>query len=144
MPDTKLTFSEKEMKYFAKGYNGKGILMPYNPDMIGAAGKINSTLSDMLKYIKFHLNENNQVIKLSHTTMFGDIKTFAIGLNWQMNKTSDGYRRIWQSGGSFGFASYCIIYPELNIGIVLLSNEADQTAQNGLGEAAKKIFEIIK
>jgi serine-type D-Ala-D-Ala carboxypeptidase/endopeptidase len=143
IPDTKLTYSAKEMKYFAKGYNGKGILMPYNPDMIGAAGKINSTLSDMLNYIKFHLNENNPVIKLSHATTFGDINTFAIGLNWQMNKTSDGYRRIWQSGGSFGFATYCVIYPELNIGMVLLSNEADQTAQNGLSEAAKKIFEII-
>jgi len=145
MPNTKLNYSKNEMEKFAKGYNGKGILMPYNPSMIGAAGKINSTVPDMLHYIKFHLNESNPVIKLSHATTFGDINSFAIGLNWQMNKTSDGYRRIWQSGGSFGFASYCVVYPELNIGIVLLSNEADQTAQGGLEAAAKKIFEgIIK
>lgn len=143
MPNTKLTYSIKEITNFAKGYNGKGILMPYNPVMIGAAGKINSTVPDMLNYIKFHLNENNPVIKLSHATTFGDINNFAIGLNWQMNKTSDGYRRIWQSGGSFGFASYCVVYPELNIGIILLSNEADRTAQGGLEEAAKKIFEVV-
>lgn len=98
----------------------------------------------MLKYIKFHLNENNQLINLSHTPTFGDINSFAIGLNWQMNKTQDGFRRIWQSGGSFGFSSYCVVYPELNIGIALLSNEADRTAQGGLAEAAKKIFEGIK
>jgi len=143
MPDTKLTYTENEMTKFAKGYNGKGMPMPYNPAMIGAAGKVNSTVPDMLNYIKFHLNENNPVIKLSHAPTFGDINNFAIGLNWQMNKTSDGHRRIWQSGGSFGFASYCVIYPELNIGIVLLSNEADQTAQGGLEEAAKRIFEGI-
>lgn len=143
MPDTKLTYSKNAMTKFAKGYNGKGMLMPYNPAMIGAAGKINSTVPDMLNYIKFHLDESNPVIKLSHAATFGDINSFAIGLNWQMNKTNDGYRRIWQSGGSFGFASYCVVYPELNIGIVLLSNEADRTAQSGLEEAAKIIFEGI-
>jgi serine-type D-Ala-D-Ala carboxypeptidase/endopeptidase len=144
MPNTKLSYSETEEEKFAKGYNGKGYLMPYNSTMIGAAGKINSTIPDMLNYIKFNLNENNAVIKLSHTTTFGNIDNFAIGLNWQMNKTPDGHRRIWQSGGSFGFSSYCVIYPELNIGIVLLSNEADRTAQGGLEEAAKVIFEAIK
>lgn len=145
MPNTKLTYSKSEMAKFAKGYNEKGMLMPYNSVMIVAAGKINSTVPDMLKYIKFHLNESNPVIKLSHATTFGDINSFAIGLNWQMNKTANGYRRIWQSGGSFGFASYCVVYPKLNIGIVLLSNEADRTAQSGLEEAAKRIFEgIIK
>jgi CubicO group peptidase (beta-lactamase class C family) len=143
MPLTKLSYTKTETSKFAKGYNGKGMLMPYNPWMIGAAGKINSTVPDMLNYIKFHLNEKNPVIKLSHAPTFGDINYFAIGLNWQMNKTSDGHRRIWQSGGSFGFASYCVVYPELNIGIILLSNEADQTAQSGLQEAARKIFEGI-
>jgi len=144
MPATKLSYSKKETAMFAKGYNGKGVLMPYNPIVIGAAGNIKSTVPDMLKYIKFHLNENNQVINLFHTPTFGDINGFAIGLNWQMNKTQDGFRRIWQSGGSFGFSSYCVVYPELNIGIALLSNEADRTAQGGLAEAAKKIFEGIK
>ena len=144
MPNTKLSYSETESDNFAKGYSGKGLLMPYNPAMIGAAGKINSTIPDMLNYIKFNLRENNPVIKLSHTTTFGNIDNFAIGLNWQMNKTPEGHRRIWQSGGSFGFSSYCVIYPELNIGIVLLSNEADRTAQGGLEEAANNIFEAIK
>ncbi len=144
MPATKLSYSKKETAMFAKGYNGKGALMPYNPVIIGAAGNIKSTVSDMLNYIKFHLSENYQVIKLSHTPTFGNINSFAIGLNWQMNKTQDGFRRIWQSGGSFGFSSYCVVYPELNIGIVLLSNEADRTAQGGLAEAAKKIFDGIE
>ena len=57
---------------------------------------------------------------------------------------SEGNRKIWQSGGTFGFSSYCVFYPKLNIGIILLSNEADQTAQGGLEEVANKIFEEIK
>lgn len=143
MPLTKLTYLKAETAMFAKGYNGKGELMPYNPVMIGAAGNIKSTVSEMLNYIKFHLDESNPVIKLSHATTFGDINSFAIGLNWQMNKTQNGYRRIWQSGGTFGFSSYCVVYPELNTGIVLLSNESDRTAQSGLEEVANRIFQRL-
>lgn len=143
MPLTKLTYSNAETAMFAKGYNDKGVLMPYNPIMIGAAGNIKSTVSEMLNYIKYHLDESNPVIKLSHATTFGDINSFAIGLNWQMNKTQNGYRRIWQSGGTFGFSSYCVVYPELNTGIILLSNESDRTAQSGLEAVANRIFEEI-
>jgi CubicO group peptidase (beta-lactamase class C family) len=90
---------------------------------------LHSSVSDMLKYIKFHPSESNEVIKLSHQTTWGDISKYASGLNWQMNKTSAGHRRIWQSGGSFGFSSYCVVFPELSMGIVLLSNEADGNTQ---------------
>jgi CubicO group peptidase (beta-lactamase class C family) len=53
-------------------------------------------------------------------------------------------RKIWQSGGTFGFSSYCVIYPELDIGIVLLSNQADRTAQGALETAADFIFDSIQ
>jgi hypothetical protein len=36
-----------------------------------------------------------------------------------------------------------VVYPELNIGIVLLTNESDQSSQGGLEEIADKIFEKI-
>jgi|GEM_PF-6574589 len=41
-------------------------------------------------------------------------------------------------GKLFDFSSYSVVYPELKSGIVLLSNEADRTAQGGLVEAAPK------
>ena len=94
----------------------------------------------MLKYIKFHLNENNEVIRLSHKTSWGEIKYYASGLNWQMVKTAQGHRKIWQSGGSFGFSSYCAVFPDLNVGIVLLSNESDQNSQGRLNTMADEIL----
>jgi CubicO group peptidase (beta-lactamase class C family) len=57
-----------------------------------------------------------------------------------MNKTPAGHRRIWQSGGSFGFSSYCVIFPELRLGIVLLSNESDQNSQGRLNAMADEIL----
>lgn len=44
---------------------------------------------------------------------------------------------------TFGFGSYCVIYPDLNIALILLSNKSDQTTQGGLEEIADKIFEKL-
>lgn len=131
-------------KVLAKGYNQKGAVMPYIPSFTLAAGGVYSSVPDMLQYIRLHLDENNRAVLLTHQPAWGDFSSFAVGLNWQMNKTDKGARRIWQSGGTFGFSSYCVIYPDLNLGIVLLSNEADPTAQEGLGVAAGKIFDGLQ
>lgn len=134
---------QKNKATFAKGYNATGKLMPYNPGLLLPAGGIYSSVGDMLKYIEFHLNEKNKLIELSHQPTFGDINDFAIGLNWQMTTTPDGLRKIWQSGGTFGFSSYLVIYPQLNMGIVLLSNQADQTAQGSLENTADSLVKAI-
>jgi CubicO group peptidase (beta-lactamase class C family) len=89
--------------------------------------------------MKYHLNEDDEVIRLSHRPTWGDIQYYASGLNWQMKKTPAGRRKIWQSGGSFGFSSYCVIFPELRLGIVLLSNESDQNSQGRLNALADEI-----
>ena len=117
--------------------------MPYNPQILDAAGGIFSTVQDMLNYIRFHLDETNPVVALSHKAVKGNINDYAVGLNWQEMITSKKHKKIWQSGGTFGFSSYCVIYPELNIGIILLTNESDRTAQGRLEEVADKIFERI-
>lgn len=143
MKNTNSLYSKNDFGILAKGYNAKGKLMPYNPQILDAAGGIFSTTSDMLEYLKFHLDEKNEVVALSHKVTTGNINDFAIGLNWQEQITSKKHKKIWQSGGTFGFSSYCVIYPGLNIGIVLLTNESDPTAQGGLEEIANKIFETI-
>ena len=144
MANTNSLFSKNNLKRLAKGYNGNGKLMPYNPQILDAAGGIFSNTSDMLRYLKFHFDEKNEVVALSHKITTGDINDYAIGLNWQEQIVSKKYKKIWQSGGTFGFGSYCVLYPDLNIAIILLSNESDQTTQGGLEETADKIFEKLK
>jgi CubicO group peptidase (beta-lactamase class C family) len=143
MNNTTSKFKKNNLKNLAKGYNNKGDLMPYIPQNLDAAGGIFSTIPDMLQYLKFHLDEKNEVVSLSHKVTTGDINHHAIGLNWQEVITSKKHKKIWQSGGTFGFSSYCVIYPKLNIAIVLLTNEADNTAQAELGHIADKIFNNI-
>jgi CubicO group peptidase (beta-lactamase class C family) len=140
MTETKITLTAAEKKRLAKGHYDNGSIALYGTPQTQAAGALRSSVSDMLKYAKYHLNEDDQVIRLSHQTTWGDIKYYASGLNWQMNKTSAGHRRIWQSGGSFGFSSHCVIFPELRLGIILLSNESDQNSQGRLSAMADEIL----
>lgn len=140
MTETKITLTASERTRLAKGHYDNGSIALYGTPQTQAAGALRSSVSDMLKYIRYHLNENDEVIRLSHQTTWGDIKYYASGLNWQMNKTSAGHRRIWQNGGSFGFSSYCAVFPELRLGIVLLANQSDQNSQGRLNAMADEIM----
>lgn len=140
MDHTTTKFKEVKVKHLAKGYNNKGNLMPYIPENLDAAGGIFSTIPDMLQYLKFHLDEKNEVVALSHKVTTGDINNYALGLNWQETITQKKYKKIWQSGGTFGFSSYAVIYPDLKLALVLLTNEADNAAQTELGQMADTIF----
>jgi CubicO group peptidase (beta-lactamase class C family) len=140
MRETMLTPSAAESKRLAKGhYENGSVALPVTPQS-QAAGGLRSSVSDMLRYVEFHLDEGDEVVKLSHRPTWGDIKYYASGLSWQMNMTQGGRRRIWQSGGTFGFSSYCAVFPELGLGLVLLSNESDRDTQGRLNTLANEIL----
>src|SRR5690606_27996 len=75
----------------ATGYNLNGIKMPHIKN--GAAGGLFSTAEDLLVYGKFHLNEDDPVVKLTHEPTWGQIQYYAMGLNWQMQQKENNYRR---------------------------------------------------
>ena len=125
----------------AKGYDGKGRIMPIiDWEDLQVAASIVSSSSDMLKYMAFQLNEKNDIVKLSHQPTFGKIEDGAIALNWKLRKTEDGKRSLSHTGGSLGFSSYMVFYPELNSGVVLLSNDASQSTQGELIALSEKIL----
>ena len=123
MTDTTITLSPDQARRLVKGYDAMGIAMPDNPDAIGAAGALKSTLDDMLKYAAWQMAESDPAVRLSHRSYTGE-GSYQAGLNWQMLNTN-GRRLIWQSGNIEGFHSYCIVQPELQLGLVALFNQAD-------------------
>ncbi|WP_199119553.1 serine hydrolase [Pedobacter sp. ASV28] len=141
MKNTFLLKPGKLPAQMAKGYDGKGRIMPIiDWEDLQVAASIASSSSDMLKYMAFQLNETNPIVKLSHQPTFGKLEDGAIALNWKVRKTADGKRSISHTGGSLGFSSYMVFYPDLNSGIVLLSNEADMGTQNELIALSDKIL----
>ncbi|HEX8349688.1 MAG TPA: serine hydrolase [Hymenobacter sp.] len=133
-----------EASFMASGYNENGSIMPVNSiKAFHAAGGLRYSSADMLKYIKYQLAGTDKALILSHQATWGNINEQAIGFNWNMIKTVDSKRRLFHSGGTFGFASYCDLYPELGFGIILLSNESDRSTQTNLEKLSETIVEGI-
>jgi CubicO group peptidase (beta-lactamase class C family) len=144
MSDSKFMFADVNKANLAKGYNDKGKEMPYFLDNIRAAGGIKSSLRDMLNYVAFQMNEAQTIPKISHQNIWTNLdKTFSTGLGWQMFSSNKGSRNIFEDGGAYGFSSTITLFPDKNLGFVLLSNESGPNSQTQLREVAENIVENL-
>lgn len=129
----------------ARGYDDQGKVMPYITDMrdLREAGGLISTSADMVRYLRLQLDKRDAAIALSHrATIVAEHDTVA--LNWHIDTDAHGRRMIWHTGGTFGFSSYVVLYPERRLGISLLANESDPQAQNRLVELANRIAKHLE
>lgn len=129
MSDTALSLTVDQQARLAPGWDDAGRQMPENPEWLAAAGAIKSTTPDMLKYVRWHVEEADPAVSLSHQPVFtstqpvfGDAGVFSVGLNWQMVEI-DGRRVIWQDGMIEGASALCILQPELRLGLVVMTNQ---------------------
>ncbi|GAB4051118.1 serine hydrolase domain-containing protein [Spirosoma litoris] len=142
MSDTKIELTPAEEADFAKGYNCDGLQMPPVPDQLQGAGSLKSTVADMLNYIQWNVTEETEAAKLTHRPTWGDVDRYSSGLNWQMLKAS-GYRAIWQDGNIPGYSSLCVNYPELKMGVVILSNECDRKTASRITTLVNQITKAM-
>lgn len=128
----------------AVGHDASGRAMPYITDMreLREAGGLISSSADMVRYLRLQLDETNPAIALSHRPTV-ETEHDRVALNWHVDTASDGQRTIWHTGGTFGFSSYLVLYPERGLGMVLLANESDPQAQNRLVDLANRIAEHL-
>ena len=122
------------------GYNDQGVLMPGIPKDAGSGGGLKSNITDMIKYISYHLNEKEERLQLSHQLTWGNTDEIGLGLNWWLKTNFDGKRKVWTSGGTFGFCSYGVLYPERSFALVLLSNQNYNGAESRLSGVAQSIY----
>lgn len=126
------------------GYDGKGNEMPYfTTDILKGAGGLNSTTSNLVKFIKLQLDYKNKAVFLSQAESF-NAGQYSIGLNWLKYKHYNRNHQIWTDGGTYGFSSYLVIYPEINSGVVVLTNVSDDEVPGKISNIAYKIFEQLQ
>lgn len=143
MNNTSFLASKANSKSLAKGYNDTGKQMPYfATTFMKGVGGMNSTTSDLLNFIKLQLDTTKAAINLSHQKTF-NTGWGNIGLTWSIYKFDNGNHQLWADGGTYGFTSYVIFYPEINSGVVVLSNESDPSSSNRISDVADGIFQFI-
>ena len=146
MNSTYISKEKIELNRLAYGQNSNGIKMPLrvNKEMNAEGGIISST-KDMLKYLRFHLDETNEIVKKSHQHLWnGKYGDFDVGFFWQINKNGNNPDRIFQNGGAFGTSSWVTLIPESNIGVFIVTNVAGQNIHQKLNETVDKIIKEIE
>lgn len=148
--DAALGYSTKDKKNTRLDYR--------NLDAVGPAGSINSSATDMINWLKLHLNDGkvgeNQVIsaaEMTHlhrpqmlmddagTAKSPELNDLAYALGW-MTYRHRGLRVVEHGGNIDGFSALVYLVPEKDFGLVILTN---QNATGVTGVLARYATDMI-
>jgi D-alanyl-D-alanine-carboxypeptidase/D-alanyl-D-alanine-endopeptidase len=132
-------------KRIATGYTEQGdALPPYEARMGAASNALRYSADDLLKFAVWQLVERDASVKLAHkpTWTSGDGRN-ALAYYWIVGQSPHG-RRVYVSGGSWGFAGLCELYPEAQVALVLLTNKNADGAQESLRALSARIVETLR
>lgn len=110
--------------------------------LILPSGGVYTSANDMARYLRFHINggmlDGRRLLREDLlATMYtapnpaAQQERYALGVAVSQR---NGARLIEHGGGGFGFKSEMMFYPELKLGIVLLTNSSVHTIQKSLPE----------
>jgi CubicO group peptidase (beta-lactamase class C family) len=114
---------------------------PLFPYAFGAAGNINSTIEEMARWVRLQLGrgsfEGRRIVSaesLAYTrrpkVAVSDKSSYAMG--WLQMPTPNG-TIVCHDGGTNGFGSFLGLLPERDVGVIVLSNEANVGLPVALG-----------
>ena len=144
MTQTKFALNQSEKSRLIQGYNGDGEPQEhFRNNLWGGIAGLHSTTTDLLKYMKYHLDESHPVIEESHKNFFSTRYDFDIGYHWNIVTTGSGicYRH---HGGIWGMQNWLMVYPADNIGIAVLSNASFDGIDDRLEDLAHRIYKRVK
>jgi CubicO group peptidase (beta-lactamase class C family) len=134
--NTKISLDTTDKNNFAQGFDEKGkATSAWDLNTLAGAGGIRSTTNDMAKFVEANMTKApkqiQEAIELSQKVSFESGQNI-VGLGWHIAKRKE--RTIYQhSGGTGGFRTFVGFDKERQIGVVVLSNSAEEVAMIGMG-----------
>jgi CubicO group peptidase (beta-lactamase class C family) len=137
MPST-LVYAQTEG--LIKGYDAQHHPMPEGPALYPAAGGLRSNVDDLLKYVSHQLQEDDPFVRMTHRLLLIPAND-SDGWAWTMGRTRNWNYYLREDGGTKGFRTFIAMFPDEQIGVVLLSNETDEQAGRRLYDLTNAIFD---
>ena len=129
MPNTTISFSEKQKEKLAIGHTGKAMTSNWDFDALAGAGAIRSNVNDMLGFLSFQMGlketEMKSAVEVSQQLYFTQAGGVALG--WHFHKN----QYLWHNGGTGGYRSFTGFDPEKKRGIVILTNSGSSVDDLG-------------
>ncbi|ACT93034.1 serine hydrolase domain-containing protein [Dyadobacter fermentans] len=133
MDHTTITLSKSDQKNFAVGYNENGLPTPlWDLGALKGSGAIRSSLNDMIRFTQAQLSASGSMAsaaRLMQKTTF-ESETHQMGLGWRINADKN-MAYFHHAGGTGGFRSFVGFDVQRQLGIVILSNAAQEVAPAG-------------
>lgn len=145
MKETIITLNEESEKNLAVGYHADNpnITLPMGKLPWGAGGGIKSTVPDMVKFIKYQLN-NNEVVKESHRILVDYSEEVGVAYYWEVDSSISTLGKYYSHHGGVP-RSQCFIFivPKYNLGIFIITNQSGKDTSPKLKKAIEEIFDGI-
>jgi CubicO group peptidase (beta-lactamase class C family) len=136
MQDTKRVLSTQEQQRCAIGYQSPTLPQAHvNYTGYWGGPGMSSTAADLVKYLRANLAEHEPAVRLAHQRTWGTAPAFGLGLAWMLGSDAEGSAHIYHDGKTIGYNTRLVLYPEQDLGIVLLVNE--NISQDRLTELKK-------
>ena len=139
------------------------VIKRYENQLFDSAAGIYSSVNDMSKWMIMQLNngkygpENKQLFsEKEHTEMWSpqtiipavtkppyNTHFSSYGLGWFLSDVK-GYKQVTHTGGLEGIVTQVTLFPELNLGIVVLTNQQSGAAFNAITNTIKDSYLGIK
>lgn len=151
----------EEKSISVQGYDGKSNpAQPFANLYYRGAGGMLSCTEDLLKYLAFLMKQENinakTVLKKTISIDAGTNKVIGIdpkdavdpskysaSVNWYHYTPEKRKTRIWTDGGTSGFASYIVMYPDADLGIIILSNKTGEKIFRSLPGMTGEILNLF-
>lgn len=117
----------------AQGYMGNGPQVvtanSFENSWIGAAGNLVATVDDLIAWDRFLFGGAGQPFlpMMTKPAILADGTTVGYGFGLFVDRQA-GHRRIWHGGGTLGFSSSNMVYPDEALCIIALVNDGDVNA----------------
>lgn len=148
MTSTQIKLTNAQRKNFANGYGDYNTLNPAKEAALwGGSGHAKSTIPDLLNYMKYHLGDNDAVLR-SHQVLFdkdiihGDPRN-KIGRMWIVSTDGDFGKYIKHHGGAFRANTWIKVYPKEQLGITVITNQSGMRTAGKLNYVADQILSEI-
>lgn len=146
MKNTKITLKENDIKKLAVGYHtdNSKITSPMGKLPWGAGGNIKSTIPDMMKFVKYQL-ENNEIVQESHKPLVQYTDEFGLAYFWNIDSSNEKLGKHYvHHGGVPRSQCYIFIIPKYNLGAFIITNQCGQNTAPKMNKALNQIFDRIK
>jgi CubicO group peptidase (beta-lactamase class C family) len=144
MTNTTIVLNNSQKQYLANGYIQNNLLAPPTTNNLwNAGGGIKSTLPDLMQYIKFQLDEKNELAVKTHQSVYEN-GNHKIGYYWPIGNDDFFGKYYSHQGGAFGTQNYMFIFPEKDLGISIITNQNISGTANKLLKVANGILEELK